>query len=144
MVLWASVIWKHENVKKKKALQIMPKASQQAAFCSLVTVRVLTFKVIALSYTPNRQQGNKNHETWQGTFSTRKITSQNQTHHMSTHAKDVGILKSCCREPKGERAFELRRSQKSRLFLNTPMIPSVCMSWEPSLGKSCPSLAPIP
>lgn len=47
-----------------------------------------------MSYTPNRQQGNKNHETQQGTFSTRKITSQNQTHHMSTHAKDVGILKS--------------------------------------------------
>ena len=96
-----------------------------------------------MSYTPNRQQGNKNHETQQGTFSTRKITSQNQTHHMSTHAKDVGILKSLAVvSQKGGCAFELRQSQKSRLLLKTPRIPSACMSWEPSLRKSCPSDCP--
>ena len=47
VVLWASVIWKQKML-KKKVLQIMSKASQQAAFCSIVTVTVLTFKVIAL------------------------------------------------------------------------------------------------
>lgn len=61
--------------------------------------------------------------------------------HVSTQAKDVGILEEfSCHEPKGACTSELRQSQRSRYFLNTSVI-SKCVQGLRALHEQSPSQA---